>query len=519
VTIAEFAEGFARLDRFFRFDGPGRVTLRSLAPHDDPVFPTLANIYPGADWHERESMDFFPVRFAGHPNPAPLLLDEELAHLHPLAKAEGARKSLLDFLPEGVEPVEEHPLPELSQAEPSDFERETPPRALVRPELPGLETGDFYSRRFQETDRADRMVLNMGPQHPSTHGVLRVVLEMDGEYVLRAEPVLGYIHRMHEKMGENRSYHQFLPNTGRIDYLHALAWCHAYVLAVEKLAGIEVSERAELIRIFCVELNRISSHLLWWGAYLLDLGAFTPIMYGFEDRERIMDLLQRITGSRLTYSSFRFGGVCDDVDDAFLAEGNEVVRVLKSRLPMFKDLVTDNLILRKRVEDVGVIDAEMCRRYGATGPTLRGAGVPYDVRRAEPYSLYNEMDFAIPAYAECDAFARYLVRMDEMAESLVICEQALARIPSSVGEHLPKKAPKPGFKPPAGEAYAAVEGARGRIGVYVASDGSATPYRVKLRAPCFSNLSLFPECSRGVLLADAVSILGSLDLVIPEIDR
>ncbi len=381
------------------------------------------------------------------------------------------------------------------------------------------ETGDFYTQRFQEGPREDTLILNMGPQHPSTHGVLRVVLELDGEYIVRAEPVLGYIHRMHEKMGEVKTWTQFLPNMGRTDYLHALAWNQAYVGAVEKLAGIEAPERAELIRVIVTELNRISSHLLWWGAYLLDLGAFTPIMYGFVDREHIMDLLQMVTGSRLTYCYFRFGGVSHDMTQECADGIAEFIPYFRSRLPMFKDLVTDNLILRKRVEEIGYLDKDIIRRYGATGPVARGSGIDYDVRRAEPYSLYDQFDFEIPVYGSCDAWARYMVRMDELEQSCRIVEQALERLPDAKGKHIVPKAPKPAFKAPAGETYFAVESGRGKVGVHLSSDGKANAYRVKLRSPSFCNLSLFAEAAQGTLLADAVSIMGSLDLVIPEIDR
>lgn len=376
--------------------------------------------------------------------------------------------------------------------------------------------GDYYTRSFSKGPSDDIMILNMGPQHPSTHGVLRIVLEMDGEYILRAEPVLGYIHRMQEKMGENRLYLQYMPNMGRVDYLHALAWNWGFVGAVEKLAGIEVPPRAEYLRVITCELNRICSHLLWWGAYILDLGAFTPILYAFEDREVIMDLLQIVTGSRLTYCYFTFGGVTDDATPEFLEGTAAFVGRMRSRMPMFKGLVTDNLILRKRCEEIGVIDLDMARRYGATGPVLRGSGVACDTRRHEPYSCYKDFDFSIPTETSCDAMGRYLVRMAEIEESLKIIEQALQMLPD--GPYVHPKAPKR-VKPPAGEAYYCVESARGKVGVYVQSDGSTNPYRVKLRAPCFCNLSLFPELSAGTLLADAVSSLGSLDLVIPEIDR
>ncbi|MFP4083498.1 MAG: NADH-quinone oxidoreductase subunit D [Desulfonatronovibrio sp.] len=377
-------------------------------------------------------------------------------------------------------------------------------------------TGDFYARKFQPTRRQDTLILNMGPQHPSTHGVLRVLLEIDGEYIVRAEPVLGYVHRMHEKMAEVRTYAQYLPNMGRTDYLHALAWNWAYVGAVEKLMNIQVPERAEFIRVITCELNRINSHLLWWGAYLLDLGAFTPIMYAFADREKVMDILQRITGSRLTYCYYRFGGVSADIDEKFISEVRDFCLGMEERLKIFKDLVTDNIILRNRVEDIGVIETGICRGYGATGPVLRGSGIKHDVRRAEPYSVYERFDFDIPVYEQGDALARYMVRMDEIRQSISIIMQALDQLPG--GKHINPLAPQRPC-PPRGDVYFAVESARGKVGVHLVSNGGTHPYRLKLRSPSFSNLSLFAEISAGTLISDAVSILGSLDLVIPEIDR
>ncbi len=377
--------------------------------------------------------------------------------------------------------------------------------------------GDFYTRRFQPGPSENTLILNMGPQHPSTHGVLRIVLEVDGEYIVRAEPVLGYLHRMHERMAEEKTYLQYLPNMGRVDYLHALAWNWAFVGAVERLAGIEVPERAEYIRVITTELNRVASHLVWWGAYLLDLGAFTPILYAFEDREWILDLLQTPTGARLTYSYFRPGGVAADIDKEFLKGAKDFAVHMRDRLKMYKDLVTDNIIFRKRLEGIGPISLDMCRRYGATGPVVRGSGLAYDVRRAEPYSVYDRFEFEIPTTGSGDAMGRYRVRMEELEQSLRIIEQAVDSIPE--GEIRVKGAPKVKWKAPAGEAYFAVEGGRGKIGVHLVSDGSNRPYRCKLRAPGFSNMSLFGEIARGILLADAVAILGSLDLVIPEMDR
>jgi NADH-quinone oxidoreductase subunit D len=362
----------------------------------------------------------------------------------------------------------------------------------------------------------ETFVLNLGPQHPATHGVLRVKLTMDGEYIDKAEPVCGYIHRMHEKMGENRTYAQFLPNTSRIDYLSAMTYTHAFVGAVERGLKLQVPPRAEYIRVITSELNRISSHLVWWGAFLMDLGGFTPLLYGFDDREKILDLLEGICGARLTYCYYRIGGLYNDVDDQFLNGTRAFVKEMRPRLKMYRDLVTDNIIVRKRLVDIGPISRELCRKYGATGPVIRGSDIPYDVRRLEPYSVYPEFDFNIPTFPECDSMARYLVRMEEMAQSLRIIEQALDKLPS--GPVMAEKVPRV-IKLPAGDYCYAVEAARGRFMVRIVSDGKEIPYRVKLRTPCLSNLSLFEEASKGMLLADALAVMGSLDLVIPDIDR
>ncbi|MDD2765933.1 MAG: NADH-quinone oxidoreductase subunit D [Opitutaceae bacterium] len=365
------------------------------------------------------------------------------------------------------------------------------------------------------TNPQETFVLNLGPQHPAAHGVLRVKMTMDGEYVTRAEPILGYIHRMHEKMGENRTWAQFLPNTGRIDYLSALHYNHAFVGVVERALKLEVPPRAEYIRVITSELNRISSHLVWWGAFLIDLGGMTPMLYAFDDRERLLDLLEGVTGSRLTYCYFRFGGLCNDVDSDFLKGTREFVTRMRPRLQMYRALVTDNIILRKRLEGIGPISAEMCRKYGATGPVLRGAGVAYDVRKVEPYSVYPRFDFKIPIYPEGDSMARYRVHMDEMEQSLRIIEQALDQLPEGP---VMGKVPRV-LKLPAGDYCYAVEASRGRFMMRIVSDGKDTPYRVKLRTPSFSNLSLFEEASRGMILPDALALMGSLDLVIPDIDR
>ncbi len=365
-------------------------------------------------------------------------------------------------------------------------------------------------------DKLETFELNLGPQHPATHGVLRVVLTMDGEYIYDAEPVIGYIHRMHEKMGENRTWAQFLPNLGRLDYLSALSYNLGYVQLVEKMMHIEVPERAEYIRVITTEINRIASHLVWLGAFVMDLGGFTPLLYAFDDREEILDLLEAVTGSRLTYCYFRFGGCYNDVDDDFLQGCLKFCKRFYNRIDMYHKLVTGNIIFRQRMEGIGPIDADMCRRYGATGAQLRGAGVNYDVRKNEPYSVYPEMDFDIPVYTECDSMARYMVRMDEMVQSLRIIEQAVAKIPE--GPVKAAKVPKM-IKPAPGDYYHAVEAGRGTFAIRAVSDGKNKAYRMKLRSPTYSNISLFREASRGMLLSDALAMMGSLDLVIPDIDR
>lgn len=362
----------------------------------------------------------------------------------------------------------------------------------------------------------ETFVLNVGPQHPATHGVLRVKMTMDGEYIYDAETVIGYIHRMHEKMAENRTYTQYMPNLGRLDYLSAMAYSHGYVLAVEKAASIEVPERAEYIRAITVELNRISSHLVWFGAFVLDLGGFSPLMYAFDDREQILDLLEGITGSRLTYCYFRFGGLYNDIDDEFIQGTRQFIKRMRNALKTYRKLVTKNIILMKRLKGIAPISVDMCQRYGATGPVARGSGINFDVRRNEPYSVYAEFDFDIPVYTECDSYARYSVRMEEMEQSLRIIEQGLDKLPD--GPVNPEKKPK-NIKLPVGDYYSAVETGRGSFGIRIVSDGDKSPYRLKLRSPTYSNMHLFDEACRGMLISDALAFMGSLDLVIPEMDR
>ena len=367
-------------------------------------------------------------------------------------------------------------------------------------------------------DEADRETyyLNMGPQHPSTHGVLRLRLHLEGERILACEPVIGYGHRAHEKMAENRDYLQFLPNTSRIDYLSGMIYNLGYCQAVERAMQIEVPERAEYIRVIAGELNRISSHLLWMGTYLLDLGGLTPFLYAFTDREKILDLLDYVTGSRLTYCYGRFGGVTMDVDDVFLRDVSDFCDYFQDRLEEYHKLVTRNVIFRHRTRGVGVMGEELGLDYGVTGPCLRAAGIARDVRKDEPYGIYDRLEFEVPTGAGGDCFDRHTVRMSEMEQCLRLIEQALRGIPEG-----PVQAPKvpKRIRPPAGDHYFACESARGHFGIYIRSDGTDVPVRVKLRTPSFANVSTMPAVLPGTMLADTVAILGSVDVVIPEIDR
>ncbi|MBI5603341.1 MAG: NADH-quinone oxidoreductase subunit D [Deltaproteobacteria bacterium] len=357
--------------------------------------------------------------------------------------------------------------------------------------------------------------LNLGPQHPSTHGVMHLLVTLDGEVVIKIEPLIGYSHRGHEKMAENRIYEQFMPNPARMDYLSGMIFNHGYCMAVEKLCGIEVPRRAEYIRVITSELNRIASHFIGAMDFAMGLGAITPFLYGWDDREQILDLLEMISGSRLTYSYGRFGGVRNDITKEFYDGTRRFIDRLRGRFWDYENLINQNIIFIKRAKDVGVITKDVALEYGVTGPTLRGSGVNYDVRKNEPYSAYPEFKFEIPTRKEGDCLARYQVRMAELEQSLNIIEQALDHLPPG-----PVRSKVPRFvTPPEGDCYCAFESARGAVGFYIVSDGSRIPYRIKVRAPSFSNLFVLTKICPGHFLADVIAIFGSIDVTVPEIDR
>jgi NADH-quinone oxidoreductase subunit D len=358
-------------------------------------------------------------------------------------------------------------------------------------------------------------ILNMGPQHPSTHGVLRLVLRLDGETVLRLVPVIGYLHRGTEKLAEARTYTMVIPYTDRLDYLSSMYMNLGYVRAVEKLLGVEVPTRARWLRTLVGELQRLASHLLWLGSFCADLGALSAFIYTFREREAIIELFEELCGARLTYNYMRFGGVMADCPPGWPERVTAVLDLLEARFQEYDALLTDNPIFRVRTEGIGVIGADEALNYGLSGPTLRASGVPFDLRVDDPYDAYPEVDFAVATATAGDCFARYDVRMREMTESIKIVRQCLQRLePGDVQAKLPRV-----LKPPAGQAYARVEAPRGDFGVLVVSNGTANPARVHFRSPSFVNLSALNRMCGGCKLADVVAILGSIDIVLGEVDR
>ena len=384
------------------------------------------------------------------------------------------------------------------------------------------------------------MTINMGPQHPSTHGVLRLILELDGETVVKATPHIGFLHRGVEKLAEYKTYHQFITLTDRLDYLAPLSNNLGYVQAVEKLLNIEAPKRSQYIRMILCELTRIQSHLLWLATQALDIGAMTVFFYCFRERETINNIFEMAAGARMNLSYFRIGGVARDLPDGFVEKVREFVNDFPARLRDYETLLTKNKIWLMRTKNVGVISAEDAINYGLSGPSIRGSGVKWDVRKSEPYSSYDEMDFIIPVGQNGDVYDRYIVRLEEMRQSNEIVRQAMDTIPKGKfiadlpdvtlppKENLKKsmeamihhfKVVTDGICPPVGEVYACVEAPKGELGFYIVSDGTKNPYRVKIRPPSFVNLEGLQKMVEGHLIADVVAVIGSLDIVLGEIDR
>lgn len=391
------------------------------------------------------------------------------------------------------------------------------------------------------TERSgESMLLNMGPQHPSTHGVLRLLLELDGETVIRCAPDVGYLHTGIEKTGERLKYQQVITLTDRMGYLDNMLDELAYVLAVEKLLGIDVPERVKWVRVLLSELERIGSHCVWLGTHALDLGAMSMFMYGFREREMVLDIKETISGVRMMTSYIRIGGLMADLPSEFEPKIRNFLKVMPGRIDEYEDLLTRNDIWVERTKDVGVLSQKVAIDMGCSGPTLRASGIPYDVRKVRPYSGYENFDFDMIVGQRGDVYERFYCRVQEMRQSLRIIQQAIDGLPDGPWRIDDRKIVPPpkdelvgsmeslihhfklfteGLKPPVGEIYNVIEGARGEMGYYVVSDGSGKPYRFHMRAPSFYNLQALPQMSQGYLVSDMIAIIGSIDIVLGEVDR
>jgi NADH-quinone oxidoreductase subunit D/NADH-quinone oxidoreductase subunit C/D len=489
----------------------------------NPAVPSVISVWPGADLQEREVYDMMGIRFAGHPNLRRILLWDGFEG-YPLRK--DYRES---YYEEETKPFKSrHPDGNHAWAE----DRVPWKDNITYPVAwdPDLWTSpQVQYRRIMEVDKAgrdngadiktERILLNLGPQHPSTHGVFRMVLALEGENVVGLEPEIGYLHRCHEKIGERNTYIMNIPFTDRLDYITSMSNNLGYVLAVEKLMNLQVPERADYIRVIMAELTRVISHFIAVGFLFNDLGAyFTPALYGLRERELILDLFEAASGSRMMCNYMRFGGVFADLPEGWVARARDLVW---NRLPKimedFENLLGGNEIFLGRARGVGVLTAAEAAAYSMAGPMLRASGVPYDLRRAAPYSIYDRFEFDVCTRPEGDVWARFRVRMDEIYQSIRILKQALDGIPE--GPIMPPGKKQYQMKVPAGEAYSRIEGPKGELGFYIVSDGKANPYRYHVRAPTFINLTSLEKMSIGHKLADAVVILGAIDIVLGEVDR
>ena len=469
---------------------------------DEPHVPSAYGLWKAADWFEREAWDLMGISFDGHPN-LKRILTHEAFQGHALRK---------DYDPE---------------------------QRWILTEAETM-VPDWVDEESEDDDHFETQILNLGPSHPATHGTLRIVVRLDGEVITRAETEIGYLHRCFEKMSETHGWNEVIPYTDRLNYCSAMNNGVGYALAVERMLGVEAPPRAQTVRLILSEFSRLMDHAVCLGANLVDLGALTNFWYFFQPREEIYSLLEACAGGRLTVSYTRIGGLAHDVPKDF----TERVRHLLEYIPKFIDdvdrLVTRNRIFRDRTEGIGVISAEEAIAWGWTGPCLRASGVPFDLRRALPYLGYENYDFEVPIATAGDCYARYLVRLEEMRQSLRIIEQAIERLPDGpviTDNHHVALPPKDkvysemealiwhfkliyeGIKVPAGAAYAATEGANGELGFYIVSDGSGHPYRIKVRPPCFAIFQAYPHMLEGHLVSDAIAILGSLNIIAGELDR
>jgi NADH-quinone oxidoreductase subunit C/D len=504
---------FTLVYHLLSFERNQDVRIKVALKGEFPATRTISDIWPSANWYEREVWDMFGIAFDGHPHLRRILMPPTWEG-HPLRKEHPARATEMGpfHLPEDKQEREQEAL-------------------QFHPEEWGLE---------RQGANTDFVFLNLGPQHPGTHGVLRLVLQLDGEEILDVVPDIGYHHRGAEKMGERQTWHSYIPYTDRVDYLGGVMNNLPYVLAVEKLAGIEVPDRVKVIRVMLAELFRIASHLVWYGTFAQDVGALSPVFYMFSDRERAFDIVTAITGGRMHPSWFRIGGVAYDLPQGWDELVREFVKYFPPRLKEYDRLVLQNRIFKARTQGVGAYSLDEAVEWGVTGPGLRACGFEWDFRKRRPYSGYDQFDFEIPTATHGDCYDRAVVRVEEMRQSLRIIEQCLNVMPDG-----PYKSEHPLATPPlkertmhdietlithflsvswgpvipAGEAFAGIEATKGNNGYYLISDGGIHAYRTRIRTPSFPHIQMVPLISRGMMVPDLLAILGSIDFVLADVDR
>lgn len=505
---------FTLVYHLLSFDRNEDLRIKVPLQGERPTVDTIIPLWPAADWYEREVWDMFGIRFEGHPHLWRILMPLTWEG-HPLRKEHPARAT----------EMEPYRLPEDKQAR----EQEA---LQFDPEAWGLQ---------ERGEDVDFMFLNLGPQHPGTHGVLRIVLQLDGEEILDAVPDIGFHHRGAEKMGERQTWHTYIPYTDRVDYLGGVLNNLPYVLAVEKLAGIdEIPDRAKVIRVMLAEFYRLASHLVWYGTFAQDVGQLSPVFYMFTDREKIFDITQAITGGRMHPGWFRIGGVAQDLPNGWDKLVQEFLDYMPARIDEYDELVMQNRIFQARTMGVGQYSLEEAIEWGVTGPGLRACGLEWDFRKKRPYSGYEQFDFEIPTAVNGDSYDRAAVRVEEMRQSLRIIQQCLDNMPPG-----PYKADHPLTTPPrkdgtmqdietlithflsvswgpvipAGEAFAGIEASKGNNGYYLVSDGGTESYRTRIRAPSFPHIQMVPYISKGLSVQDLLAILGSVDFVLADVDR
>jgi NADH-quinone oxidoreductase subunit C/D len=489
------------------------IRLKVALAEDNLETPSAVSIWPAANWYEREAFDMFGIRFSGHPNLL-RILTPPLWQGHPLRKEHPARATEMD-------PFTMTPEFQLEQQESLRFS----------PEDWGMS---------EDAKHTDFMFLNLGPNHPSVHGVFRIALQLDGEVIVEAVPDIGYHHRGAEKMGERQSWHTYIPYTDRIDYLGGVMNNLPYVMAVEKMAGIEVPERAKVIRIMLAELFRISSHLVFYGTFAQDVGQMSPVFYMFADRERLLSIIEAITGGRMHPAWFRIGGVCQDLPVGWDLMIRDFLDYMPKRLNHYQKMTLNNGILKRRAVGIGALDTAEALDWGVTGPNLRATGLDWDMRKQQPYGGYDQFEFEVPTAQNGDTYDRAVVRVEEIWQSLRIVRQCLDNMPSgSYKADHPQTTPPPkertmhdietliqhflnvswGPVVPPGECTVKVEATKGINAYYLVSDGGGMSYRTRIRTPSFPHLQIIPDISRGFMIADLIAIIASIDFVMADVDR